>query len=39
VLVLLLVPALYAILHDFGLTTVARDERQAAPTAEATRGA
>lgn len=26
-LVLLLVPALYAVLHDFGLTTLARDER------------
>ena len=25
VLVLIVVPALYAILHDFGLTTVARD--------------
>jgi multidrug efflux pump subunit AcrB len=28
-LVLLLVPSCYAILHDFGLTTVARDERRA----------
>jgi multidrug efflux pump subunit AcrB len=27
VLVLVVVPTLYAILHDFGLTTVARDER------------
>jgi hypothetical protein len=24
-----MVPACYAIVHDFGLTTVARDERQA----------
>lgn len=38
-LVLLLVPAMYAILHDFGLTTVARDERQAAPTTETPSGA
>jgi hydrophobic/amphiphilic exporter-1 (mainly G- bacteria), HAE1 family len=29
VLVLILMPALYAILHDFGLTTLAREEREA----------
>jgi multidrug efflux pump subunit AcrB len=33
VLVLLVVPACYAILHDFGLTTVARDERESEVTA------
>jgi multidrug efflux pump subunit AcrB len=35
ILVLLLVPSCYAILHDFGLTTVARDERRAASIAGA----
>jgi HAE1 family hydrophobic/amphiphilic exporter-1 len=36
VLVLILVPALYAIMHDFGLTTVAREEAAArAPQAGA----
>lgn len=34
VLVLVVVPALYAILHDFGLTTVARDKLQAVGNAE-----
>jgi multidrug efflux pump subunit AcrB len=32
VLVLIVVPALYAILHDFGVTTVARS-REAVPAA------
>jgi multidrug efflux pump subunit AcrB len=36
VLVLVLVPALYAILHDFGLTSIARDEREPAGTAPST---
>jgi multidrug efflux pump subunit AcrB len=31
VLVLVLMPALYAILHDFGLTSVAREGREAKP--------
>ncbi len=43
VLVLLVLPALYAILHDFGLTTVARDRRPAAaepgPVAAEAKGA
>jgi multidrug efflux pump subunit AcrB len=34
VLVLIVVPALYAILHDFGLTTVARDEMREGGEAE-----
>jgi len=36
-LVLLLVPALYAVLHDFGLTTVAREEQGAASPSPAAR--
>ncbi|UEM03903.1 efflux RND transporter permease subunit [Skermanella rosea] len=35
VLVLLVVPSLYAILHDFGLTALAREDREAAAAAMA----
>jgi multidrug efflux pump subunit AcrB len=35
VLVLIVIPAFYAVLHDFGLTTVAREDRAEASLAEA----